>query len=124
MLSVKTNKNILNFKASYIGGFDLIQSAGLVVSFVVGGGLMFTLLMFTTLPDMLATIIPMPIIILPLTISFYKKDGMGFLKYVRVTRQFKKMQPCTYSSTENFDAYKEMEKLLEKKSKKEVKRGG
>lgn len=114
MLSVKTNKNILNFKASYIGGFDLLQSAGLVVSFIAGGGLMFTLLMFTELPDMLATIIPMPIIILPLTLSFYKKDGMGFIKYVRVTRQFKKMQPCTYSSTENFDAYNEMEKTFEK----------
>ena len=116
MLSVKTNKNILNFKASYIGGFDLIQSAGLVVSFIVGGGLMFTLLMFTSLPDMLATIIPMPIIILPLTLSFYKKDGMGFIKHNKVTRQFKKMQPCTYSSTENFDAYNDMERIFEKNS--------
>lgn len=111
MLSVKTNKNINNFKSSVLGGFDIKESIAIILSTILGVGLILVLMIFTNFPKILIVYIPMPIIILPLVYTFYKKDGMTFFQHKKVESLFKKSGPMEYISTESPERYK---KYLEK----------
>lgn len=111
MLSVKTNKNINNFKSSVLGGFDIKESIAIILSTILGVGLILVLMIFTNFPKILIVYIPMPIIILPLVYTFYKKDGMTFFQHKKVESSFKKSGPMEYMSTESPERYK---KYLEK----------
>ena len=100
MLSVKTNKEITEFKQDFIGGFGLKQSLAVIGGAIIGVIIMCALFFFTKIPMVVVPYIAMPFIAIPVVSAFYNKDGMGFLAHRKKVKEFQKTKACIYISTE------------------------
>ena len=118
MLSVKTNKEITEFKSDFMGGFGFKQSVAILGGVIIGVVIICVLCFFTKVPVFIAPYIALPFVAIPVVSAFYNKDGMGFLAHRKKIKEFQKTKACTYLSTEsdeNFNKY-----LLEQEKKEEV----
>lgn len=120
MLSVKTNKEVTEFKSDFMGGFGFKQSMAILGGVAIGMIIMCSLIFFTHIPIVLAPYAALPFISIPILSAFYNKDGMGFLKHRKKVKEFKKMKACIYISTESDVSYTkclmEQQKKVEKNS--------
>lgn len=120
MLSVKTNKEVSDFKRDFMGGFGLKESAAIISGVFIGTIIMVAMILFTSIPMMFAPYIAMPFIGVPVLFSFYHKDGMGVIAHSKKVKEFKKGSACIYASTETAQNYNkcliEKEKELENNS--------
>lgn len=105
MISVKTNRNIMDFKANIAGGFDLKETISIVVGLVIGVGIMCVLMFTTNIPTIILPYICMPFIALPIAKGFFKKNGMGLSEYKKKTAEYRKCCPAEYISTETPEAF-------------------
>lgn len=105
MLSVKTNKEVTEFKSDFMGGFGFKQSMAILGGVAIGMIIMCSLIFFTHIPIVLAPYAALPFIAIPILSAFYNKDGMGFLKHRKKVKEFKKMKACIYISTESDVSY-------------------
>lgn len=117
MLSVKTNKEVTEFKSDFMGGFGFKQSMAILGGVAVGMIIMCSLIFFTHIPIVLAPYAALPFISIPILSAFYNKDGMGFLKHRKKVKEFKKMKACIYISTESDVSYTKC--LMEQQKKAE-----
>lgn len=117
MLSVKTNKEVTEFKSDFMGGFGFKQSMAILGGVAIGMIIMCSLIFFTHIPIVLAPYAALPFISIPILSAFYNKDGMGFLKHRKKVKEFKKMKACIYISTESDVSY--IKCLMEQQKKAE-----
>lgn len=117
MLSVKTNKEVTEFKSDFMGGFGFKQSMAILGGVAIGMIIMCSLIFFTHIPIVLAPYAALPFISIPILSAFYNKDGMGFLKHRKKVKEFKKMKACIYISTESDVSYTKC--LMEQQKKAE-----
>lgn len=117
MLSVKTNKEVTEFKSDFMGGFGFKQSMAILGGVAIGMIIMCSLIFFTHIPIVLAPYAALPFISIPILSAFYNKDGMGFLKHRKKIKEFKKMKACIYISTESDVSYTKC--LMEQQKKAE-----
>lgn len=117
MLSVKTNKEVTEFKSDFMGGFGFKQSLTILGGVAIGMIIMCSLIFFTHIPIVLAPYAALPFISIPILSAFYNKDGMGFLKHRKKVKEFKKMKACIYISTESDVSYTKC--LMEQQKKAE-----
>ena len=117
MLSVKTNKEVTEFKSDFMGGFGFKQSMAILGGVAIGMIIMCSLIFFTHIPIVLAPYAALPFIAIPILSAFYNKDGMGFLKHRKRVKEFKKMKACIYISTESDVSYTKC--LMEQQKKAE-----
>lgn len=117
MLSVKTNKEVTEFKSDFMGGFGFEQSMAILGGVAIGMIIMCSLIFFTHIPIVLAPYAALPFIAIPILSAFYNKDGMGFLKHRKKVKEFKKMKACIYISTESDVSYTKC--LMEQQKKAE-----
>lgn len=117
MLSVKTNKEVTEFKSDFMGGFGFKQSMAILGGVAIGMIIMCSLIFFTHIPIVLAPYAALPFISIPILSAFYNKDGMGFLKHGKKVKEFKKMKACIYISTESDVSYTKC--LMEQQKKAE-----
>lgn len=117
MLSVKTNKEVTEFKSDFMGGFGFKQSMAILGGVAIGMIIMCSLIFFTHIPIVLAPYAALPFISIPILSAFYNKDGMGFLKHKKKVKEFKKMKACIYISTESDVSYTKC--LMEQQKKAE-----
>ena len=117
MLSVKTNKEVTEFKSDFMGGFGFKQSMAILGGVAIGMIIMCSLIFFTHIPIVLAPYAALPFISIPILSAFYNKDGMGFLKHRKKVMEFKKMKACIYISTESDVSYTKC--LMEQQKKAE-----
>lgn len=117
MLSVKTNKEVTEFKSDFMGGFGFKQSMAILGGVAIGMIIMCSLIFFTHIPIVLAPYAALPFIAIPILSAFYNKDGMGFLKHRKKVKEFKKMKACIYISTESDVSYTKC--LMEQQKKAE-----
>lgn len=101
MLSVKTNKEVSEFKSDFMGGFGFKQSMAILGGVAIGMIIMCSLVFFTHIPIILAPYIALPFIAIPVLSAFYNKDGMGFLAHRKKLKEFRKTKACIYISTES-----------------------
>lgn len=120
MLSVKTNKEVTEFKSDFMGGFGFKQSMAILGGVAIGMIIMCSLIFFTHIPIVLAPYAALPFISIPILSAFYNKDGMGFLKHRKKVKEFKKMKACIYISTESDVSYTKCLMEQQKKLKKIV----
>lgn len=118
MLSVKTNKEVTEFKSDFMGGFGFKQSMAILGGVAIGMIIMCSLIFFTHIPIVLAPYAALPFISIPILSAFYNKDGMGFLKHRKKVKEFKKMKACIYISTESDVSYTKCLMEQQKKAKK------
>lgn len=118
MLSVKTNKEVTEFKSDFMGGMGFKQSMAVIGGVLIGIVIMCSLVFFTPMPIIFTPYVAMPFIAVPVLSAFYHKDGMGFWKHRKKVKVFRRMKACIYVSTES-DA--NFTSLLEEQKKKEVK---
>lgn len=117
MLSVKTNKEVTEFKSDFMGGFGFKQSMAILGGVAIGMIIMCSLIFFTHIPIVLAPYAALPFISIPILSAFYNKDGVGFLKHRKKVKEFKKMKACIYISTESDVSYTKC--LMEQQKKAE-----
>lgn len=117
MLSVKTNKEVTEFKSDFMGGFGFKQSMAILGGVAIGMIIMCSLIFFTHIPIVLAPYAALPFISIPILSAFYNKDGMGFLKHRKKVKELKKMKACIYISTESDVSYTKC--LMEQQKKAE-----
>jgi hypothetical protein len=117
MLSVKTNKEVTEFKSDFMGGFGFKQSMAILGGVAIGMIIMCSLIFFAHIPIVLAPYAALPFIAIPILSAFYNKDGMGFLKHRKKVKEFKKMKACIYISTESDVSYTKC--LMEQQKKAE-----
>lgn len=117
MLSVKTNKEVTEFKSDFMGGFGFKQSMAILGGVAIGMIIMCSLIFFTHIPIVLAPYAALPFISIPILSAFYNKDGMGFLKHRKKVKEFEKMKACIYISTESDVSYTKC--LMEQQKKAE-----
>lgn len=117
MLTVKTNKEVTEFKSDFMGGFGFKQSMAILGGVAIGMIIMCSLIFFTHIPIVLAPYAALPFISIPILSAFYNKDGMGFLKHRKKVKEFKKMKACIYISTESDVSYTKC--LMEQQKKAE-----
>lgn len=117
MLTVKTNKEVTEFKSDFMGGFGFKQSMAILGGAAIGMIIMCSLIFFTHIPIVLAPYAALPFISIPILSAFYNKDGMGFLKHRKKVKEFKKMKACIYISTESDVSYTKC--LMEQQKKAE-----
>lgn len=117
MLTVKTNKEVTEFKSDFMGGFGFKQSMAILGGVAIGMIIMCSLIFFTHIPIVLAPYAALPFIAIPILSAFYNKDGMGFLKHRKKVKEFKKMKACIYISTESDVSYTKC--LMEQQKKAE-----
>lgn len=101
MLSVKSNKEVSEFKSDFMGGFGFKQSMAILGGVAIGMIIMCSLVFFTHIPIILAPYIALPFIASPIISAFYNKDGMGFLAHRKKLKEFRKTKACIYISTES-----------------------
>lgn len=118
MLSVKTNKEVTEFKSDFMGGFGFKQSMAILGGVAIGMIIMCSLIFFTHIPIVLAPYAALPFISIPILSAFYNKDGMGFLKHRKKVKEFKKMKACIYISTESDVSYTKCLMEHQKKAEK------
>lgn len=118
MLSVKTNKEITEFKKDFMGGFGFKQSIAILGGVIIGVVIMCALFFFTKIPIIIVPYIAMPFIAIPVVSAFYNKDGMGFMAHRKKVKEFKQTKACIYISTESDENFNKC--LLEQEKKKEV----
>ena len=116
MLSVKTNKEVTEFKQDFMGGFGFKQSMAIVGGVVIGLVIMCALFFFTKIPMIVVPYIAMPFIAIPVVSSFYNKDGMGFLAHQKKVKEFQKTKACIYISTETDENFNRCLAEQEKKT--------
>ena len=117
MLSVKTNKEVTEFKSDFMGGFGFKQSMAILGGVAIGMIIMCSLIFFTHIPIVLAPYAALPFISIPILSAFYNKDGMSLLKHRKKVKEFKKMKACIYISTESDVSYTKC--LMEQQKKAE-----
>ena len=105
MLSVKTNKNVMNIKQSFLGGYDLKESISIILGVILGTIIIVCLVLFSPVPTILCPYIAAPVIVLPIIHQFYNKDGMGFLAHKKKEHMYKNATALIYKSTENAEYY-------------------
>lgn len=118
MLSVKTNKEVTEFKSDFMGGFGFKQSMAILGGVAIGMIIMCSLIFFTHIPIVLAPYVALPFIAIPILSAFYNKDGMGFLKHRKKVKEFKKTKACIYISTESDASFTNCLMLQQKKVEK------
>ena len=111
MLSVKTNRNIEDFKSDVAGGFDLKETLTIGGSVVIYSVIIMVLILYSPIPKMLCIYIPLPLIVSPIAITFFKKRGMGIKEFRTKTKAFKNGKILTYLSTENTENYMNVKKI-------------
>lgn len=116
MLSVKTNKEVTEFKQDFMGGFGLKQSLAIIGGVIIGLLIMCSLFFFTKIPVVFVPYIAMPFIAIPVVSAFYNKDGMGFLAHRKKVKDFKKTKACIYISTETDENFNKCLAEQEKKT--------
>ena len=90
MLSVKTNKEITEFKSDFMGGFGFKQSVAILGGVIIGVVIICVLCFFTKVPVFIAPYIALPFVAIPVVSAFYNKDGMGFLAHRKKIKEFQK----------------------------------
>ena len=120
MLSVKTNKDVSEFKQDFMGGFGLKESISILIGAVIGTIIIIALILFSNLPMMICPYFAMPFVAIPIINAFYHKDGMGFMAHLKKTRRMNKGSAYIFRSTETTDNYNkylnERKKEIENKS--------
>jgi hypothetical protein len=101
MLSVKTNRDISEFKSDFAGGFDLREFSAIAAAVLLGSGFMVVLALCTPVPMVLCPYLALPVIAVPILVVFFNKNGMNLKEFRRQTQNFKKGFRLGYSSTES-----------------------
>lgn len=105
MLSVKTNRDIEQYKSDVAGGFDIKETLFIALGVVIGIVIMLLLSFFTNIPLLFIPYIAAPFVMIPIVSCFYNKDGMGFLQHRKKINEMQKGSPVPYRSTENAENY-------------------
>lgn len=113
MISVKTNRNIEDFKSDVAGGFDFKETVCISGCMIVYVGIMLTIMLATPVPKVLCPYIPVPFVAYPIMRVFFKKNGMNAKEYKEKTKRFKASGILPYKSTENPDNYNNYVKKTE-----------
>lgn len=101
MLSVKTNKEVTEFKSDFMGGMGFKQSMAVIGGVLIGIVIMCSLVFFTPMPIIFTPYVALPFIAVPVLSAFYHKDGMGFWEHRKKVKEFRRMKACIYVSTES-----------------------
>jgi hypothetical protein len=120
MISVKTNRNIEDFKSDVAGGFDLKETVCIGGCVFVYAGIMLVLMLATPVPKVLCPYIPIPFVAYPIMRVFFKKNGMNIRDYKEKTKKFKEGRILTYKSTENPANYNNFVKKAEELSDEDL----
>lgn len=105
MLSVKTNRNIEDFKSDVVGGFDFKETVTIVSCIILYSVIMMFLILYSPVPKMLCPYVPFPLMVYPIAKTFFKKNGMGIKEFRTKTKAFTGGEILPYKSTENINNY-------------------